>query len=128
MLKRWIENIKFTASNDDTDVRRKNTRRKTDTAVAVINNCTFSVENWSRGGMLLVSRNNRLEPQQDINATLKFKIGDHVMEMEQQGTVVRTGFNSYAVQFKKLSDQTASGFQHIIDDAVAREFAESQIA
>ncbi|MEM6781022.1 MAG: PilZ domain-containing protein [Pseudomonadota bacterium] len=128
MIKKWIENLTFTPSNDDQDVRRKHARRSSESAIATIDGKSFGVENWSEGGVLLNGDDKTFGVDQTLNMIMKFKLDDRVLEVEQDGRIVRKNNNKFAVQFGPLTDKAVRGFKQVIDDAVTREFAESQMA
>ena len=128
MIKKWIENLTFTASNDDQDMRRKHMRRESDTTVAQVNGKTYPVDNWSEGGILICADDKEFSIQDPIHMKLKFKLSDRMIEIEQFGTVLRKNFGRIAVQFSELSDVSSVQFKNVISDAVTQEFAATQMA
>lgn len=128
MIKKWIENLTFTASNDDQDIRRKHMRRESDTAVATIDGKTYPIDNWSEGGVLLCADDKEFGVKDAVHIQLKFKLSDRLIEIEQFGTVLRKNFGRIAVQFSDLSDNSSAQFKNIIADAVTQEFAATQMA
>lgn len=128
MIREWIESLTFTPSNDDQDMRREHARRQADSAIATIDGRSYGVENWSEGGLLLSGDDKSFGVDQPINMVMKFKLADRVLELEQDGRIVRKTKNKFAVQFGPLTDMASRGFKQVIDDAVTRAFAESQMA
>lgn len=128
MLKKWIENLTFTPSNDDEDMRRKYARRAADSAIVTIDGQSYGVENWSEGGVLLSGNEKTFGIDQPLNMIMKFKLNDRILEVPQDGRIVRKANNKFAVQFGALTQMASRSFKQVIDDAVTREFAESQMA
>lgn len=128
MIKRWIENLGFTASNDDTDLRRKHARRKTDGAVVMLGNTTYAVENWSEGGLLVAADDRLFGLNEPVSMLIRFKLPGRVIEIDHAGQIVRKNTNKVGIKFAPLTVTALSKFRQVIEDAVTREFAESQMA
>lgn len=128
MIKEWIESLTFTPSNDDQDMRRQYARRHADSAIATIDGHSYGVENWSEGGLLLNGDDKGFGVDQDVDMVMKFKLADKVLEVPQTGRIIRKAKNKFAIQFGPLTDMASRGFKQVIDDAVTREFADSQMA
>lgn len=128
MIKEWIDNLVFSASNDDIDARRAHPRRKSDSAVVMIDGKNFVVENWSEGGLLLSGDAKMFSVDQPIETHMKFKVNKDVLEFGQAGRVVRKGTNKFAIQFAELNGDAFTVFKRVIENAVTNEFAASQMA
>ena len=128
MLKKWIENLTFTASNDDQDARRKYQRRYMDSAIATLGKDSFAIEDWSEGGLLVNADDKLFGIDQPLNMVLKFKLPNKMIMMEQAGRIVRKAHNKIGIQFDQLDTDNARKFRQIIESSVTRDFVDSQIA
>lgn len=126
MLNSLISALKATTSNDAFDTRRRNPRREVDRCVAVVHGHTFPIENWSLGGALIVADERLFGVGMDVDATIKFKLRNTILDVPVQGSVVRKSSGKVAVQFRPLVLDVRRAFQQVIDDYAAREFANSQ--
>jgi len=106
--------------------RRAHTRRETDKCVAVLNGQSVPVENWSLGGVLMNGDDRLFTVGQNVELTLKFKLHNMIMDITHYGRIVRKGSQKIAVAFEPIGLGTRRAFQHVIDDAVAGAFADSQ--
>lgn len=106
--------------------RRNNVRRETDKCVAVLCGQTVPVENWSLGGVLMDGDDRLFAVGQNVEVTLKFKLRNMIMDITHYGQIVRKGSRKIAVAFEPIGLGTRRAFQHVIDDAVAGAFADSQ--
>ena len=119
--------LRASASNTTDLTRRRHPRRDSDRCVAAIGGKTHPVENWSFGGVLVHSDDRVFADGQDVAVTLKFKLRNTILDVNLQGQVVRKGNHRVALKFANVGRAIARSFQQVIDDAVAREFANSQI-
>lgn len=126
MLQTLISNLKAGASNDKQVSNRRYPRRNVDRCVVVIHGRTFPVENWSLGGVLLQADERLFGKGQDIDVMIKFKLRNTILDVAHKGVVVRKSSGKVALQFEPLTQMIRRKFQHVIDDSVAGEFADSQ--
>ena len=132
-FKKLMPLISKTAVKKDQDTeRRSSDRRDQDSCVGVIHGKSYKVENWSLGGMLLSRKESQNEtPDFDLNEnielTLKFKLGEALMNVDHKGSVVRKNDQKVAVHFSPLTKAIRKKFQHVIDDYVTREFSDTHI-
>ena len=115
------------ASNDADLTRRRYPRRETDRCVLLIEGRAFPVENWSFGGALFAGDDRVFSTDENVTITLKFRLNSGLLEVPQKGRVVRKGNQKIAVRFESITRTVARNLQQVIDDAVAREFAQSQV-
>ena len=127
MFTNFLSGLRATTSNDASETRRRYPRRMTDRCVAIIHGQTFPVENWSFGGILLNADDRMFGSAQDIEISLKFKLRNTIADVTHRGHVVRKSNGKVAISFEPLSKTIRRIFQQVIDDAVATEFATSQI-
>lgn len=126
MLQNLIAALKSNSSNDIATTRRRYPRRTSDRCVVVIYGHTFPVEDWSFGGVQLTGDDRLFGASQTLDFTLKFKVRNTILDVHHRGRVVRKGNGKVALEFEPLTQTIRQGFQRVIDDAVASEFAESQ--
>jgi hypothetical protein len=127
MFSSFLAGLRGTTSNDVNETRRSSPRRNADRCVAVICGQTFPVENWSFGGVLLGADERLFGSGQDIEIGLKFKLRNTIVDVAHRGRVVRKVSGKVAIRFEPLEKTIRRAFQQVIDDAVASEFATSQI-
>ena len=126
MFMQVFKTLKQEKSNDSVRSKRKSPRREIDTCVAVIDGITYPVENWSMGGMLIHADERFFAVDQTMPITVKFKLRNKIKSVSHRGRIVRKTNGMIAIAFEKLTVKTKRGFQRVIDDYVAREFANSQ--
>lgn len=127
MLQNLIAALKSNSSNDVNTTRRRHPRRANDRCVVVIYGHTFPVEDWSFGGVQLAGDDRLFGSTQTLDFTLKFKVRNTILDVHHRGRVVRKGHGRVALEFEPLTQTIRQGFQRVIDDAIASEFAESQV-
>lgn len=127
MFSNFLAGLRGASSNDISEKRRSSPRRSADRCVAVICGQTFPVENWSFGGVLLAADERLFGADQDIEIGLKFKLRNTIVDVSHRGHVIRKSSGKVAIRFEPLEKTILRGFQQVIDDAVASEFATSQI-
>ena len=126
MLRTFLSALKSRAGNDRTSTRRRYARRACDRCVGVINGKTYPVEDWSLGGLRIAGDERLFQPGQDCEVLLKFKLRENVMDIPRKAKVVRRANHKIALEFSSLSQQTRHNFQQVVDDYVARKFADAQ--
>lgn len=128
MFNNFLTGLRFAnGNNTHDDKRRKSPRRESDRCVAVVYGQTFPVENWSFGGLLLSADERLFGADQDIEIGLKFKLRNTIVDIVQRGHVARKASGKVAIRFEPLEKAIRRSFQQVVDDAVASEFAHSQI-
>jgi len=126
MFKKILATLGTNSSNDSVETRRKQPRRQSDRCVAVIHGQAFPVEDWSPDGLLISADDRMFGLGQGIEFTVKFKLRDTVIDIKHSGQIIRKANQKVALQFAPLTQTIRRGFQQVIDDQVAREFANSQ--
>lgn len=126
MITDILEGLKISASNDDFDSRRTHQRREMDSCIAILDGMSYPVENWSQGGILLHGDDRTFGVDEVKEITIKFKVADKIMNVTHMGRVMRKGNGKFAIQFSPLTQQVDKQFQHVMDDHMAQEFANSQ--
>lgn len=127
MFSNFLAGLRSVTSNDIDETRRRSPRRGSDRCVAMVCGQTFPVENWSFGGVLISADERLFGTGQDIDITLKFKLRNTIIDVSHRGHVVRKSNGKVALEFEPLEKTIRRGFQQVIDDAVASEFAISQV-
>ena len=127
MLQNFLSRLRENTSNDSsTACNRRHARRDGDRCIVMIHGQTFPIENWSFGGLLIVGDERLFSVEQDIKFTLKFKLRNTVLDIKHTGRVVRKANGKIALKFAPLTAGIQNYFQQVIDDHLAREFANSQ--
>lgn len=126
MLQALLSRLRASGSNDAEISRRKDVRRKSDRCVAVICDQAFPVEDWSPGGLLIAADERLFSLGRDMDLTVKFKLRNTILEVNHRGRVARKTSQKVAFEFEPLPQTIRRAFQQVIDDQVAREFANSQ--
>lgn len=128
MFNSFIAGLRTAASNTDLpETQRRHPRRASDRCVIVVENQTFPVENWSFGGALMNADERLFSESQMVAATLKFKLRNTILDIPVKGNVVRRNMGRIAIAFEPLDRAIRRTFQQVIDDAIASEFAGSQV-
>ena len=126
MLQTLLSTLRNSTSNDQTPTRRAHARRACDRCISVIMGRSFPVTNWSPGGVLITADDRLFTTGQDIEVKLKFKLRNTIIDIDHRGHVLRKGNGQVVVQFEPLTQTIRRMFQQVVDDYVAREFANSQ--
>ena len=126
MLQTFLSSLRSMSSNDKDATRRRHPRRASDRCVAVICGQPFPVEDWSPGGLLIAADERLFSMGQDMEFTVKFKLRNAILDIAHRGRVVRKTNQKVAFEFEALPQTVRHAFQQVIDDQVAREFANSQ--
>lgn len=127
MFSNFLASLRANTSNDASETQRRYPRRANDRCVVVIHGQTFPVENWSFGGLLLNADERLFGAGQDIEVTLKFKLRNTILDVTHRGHVVRKNAGKVAIEFETITQTLRRALQQVIDDAVASEFATSQV-
>lgn len=127
MFSTFLAGLRANTSNDASETQRRYPRRANDRCVIVVHGQIFPVENWSFGGVQLNADERLFGMGQTIDLTLKFKLRNTIVDVAHRANVVRKSNGKVALEFEPLSKTIQRGFQQVIDDAVASEFAISQI-
>lgn len=127
MFSNFLAGLRGSPGNDASEMRRSSPRRRSDRCIAMVCGQTCPVENWSFSGVLLGADERLFSSGQEIEIGLKFKLRNTIIDVMHHGTVVRKTSGKVAIQFEPLGKTIRHAFQQVIDDAVASEFATSQI-
>jgi len=128
MIQTFFSSLRASRSNSNefVNTRRRHTRREMDRCVVVIHGRTFPVENWSTGGVLLMGDERLFGVNQDIPMTLRFKLRNTILDVDIHGHVIRKTSGKVALKFEAVTKTIQRYFSQVVDDAIAREFANSQ--
>jgi hypothetical protein len=116
MLATILTMMKQTTGNDDGDNKRRFSRRKGDSCVAVIDGQTYPVEDWCQGGVLVRGDDRLMALLQSSNITMKFRLSEKILTVAHKGRVVRKMKDKFALQFEPLTRDMAAMFQQVIDE------------
>lgn len=114
-------------SNDNEDTtRRKFPRRAMDTCAISVNGVTHPIKDWSQTGALFQGDGRGMNEGQIIDVKMKFRMTDQIIEVPLEARIVRAGASQIAVEFFNINLETKRAFNKVIDDALTREFVDTQ--
>jgi len=125
---RFLSSLKRHSDNDQMPTRRRYSRRNCDRCVSVIGGTTYPVENWSMGGLKITGDDRMFSTDQELDITIKFRLRNEILDVPHKARIVRKAKNRIAFEFLPLSQKIRNNFQQVVDDYVARKFADSQSA
>ncbi len=123
-----FSSLKAHNNNEQDNAKRQHTRRDNDECIAMIEGQLFPVQNWSMGGTLINADERIFGVSDEVGVTIKFRIGDTVRDITQLARVVRKSRGKIALQFAPLSHKSRASFQHVLNDCISAQFADSQRA
>ncbi len=127
MLQNFFSTFLSRPSNDPQgSSRRIHDRRETDRCICTMHGRNFPVENWSFGGALIDADERLFAVGQAVDMTFKFKLRSAILDVNIRGTVIRKNTGKLGIKFEPVSQTIRRHFQQVVDDQVAREFANSQ--
>ncbi len=127
MLNNILQTLKLQTSNDDTDTRRKHERREADSCVGIVDGVSYPVHNWSKGGILITGDDRQFGVDEVKTVTLRFKLADRIVEVLHKGQILRKSRDKVVIKFAPLTQNIERQFNHIVDDYMTQQFANSQI-
>jgi hypothetical protein len=127
MFNAILSALRPSKSNDLEKTRRRYERRVSDQCVSMIDGNLYPIIDWSFGGVQIAADARKFALNQEMDVILKFYTGNNVVEIPHKARIVRKNINSIACQFLPLTKQIHERFRSIVDDAVAREFVDSQL-
>jgi hypothetical protein len=80
------------------------------------------------GGTLIHADERVFGVSDEVGVTMKFKVGDDVRDVTQLARVIRKSRGKIALQFAPLSGKSRTDFQHVLNDCISSQFADSQNA
>jgi hypothetical protein len=126
MIHNFFAGLRAHTSNDLSHSRRRNMRRACDQCVAVIHGQTFPVLDWSMGGIQIMGDDRLFSTGREVDITVKYKLRNKILDIPVRAQIVRKGSQRVALAFEPLTSSMRRNFQHVIDDNVALQFADSQ--
>lgn len=106
---------------------RQDPRRGDDHCVGIVNGQMYPIRNWSNGGLLIVADERLFSIGQDCILTLKFKLRDDIIEVDNTAKVTRKSQGEVALRFDNTTPAMRADLQKVVDDFVTRRFADSQV-
>ncbi len=128
MFDTLFRSLKADNSNEQGALRRKYTRRDCDHVVIKIDDKTYPVGDWSLGGFSINADGRSFGVKDAVEMVLKFKLSNRIIEVPHKAKVVRKTNNKVAFQFAPVPRDVRGKLQSVVDDHVASQFANSQIA
>ena len=119
------------SSNDNvtaSQTRRRFPRRVTDTCVSEIAGKAYPIRDWSQCGVLIEMDSRAYHVGQQVPITLKFKLGRAIEDVYVSAEIIRKTQNLIAFDFVHMDAQTKAHFSKILDEAIAQDFLNSQMA
>ncbi len=128
MFDKIIETLSRVSNDNQECTRRRFPRRIQDNCVCDINGTSYPVKDWSQCGVLIETDGRRFEAEGEVPVTMKFRLAESVVECTLPAQIVRKGRTQVAFEFHKLPMDVQGCFNRVIDDALARGFADTQKA
>ncbi|MGB4107184.1 MAG: PilZ domain-containing protein [Alphaproteobacteria bacterium] len=129
MFESLLSKLKGESGSAQDNAKRRNfERRDADHCVGVIDGKTYPIENWSPGGVLIYGDSRPFGLNDEVSVTLKFRLRNEVIDVPHKAKVVRKSYDKVAFKFSPLTQQIKKSFQTVVDDYLAGEFADSQLA
>lgn len=130
MFDRIIQSLSRSSNDNITSAqtRRRFPRRVSDTCVSEIAGKTFPIRDWSQCGVLIEMDSRAYHTGQKIPVTLKFKLGHAIEDIEVTAEIIRKTQNLVAFNFVNMDASAKAHFSKILDEAIAQDFINSQMA
>mgnify|MGYP005653354317 CR=1 FL=1 len=128
MFGNLFASLKADNNNEPENVKREFSRRDQDHCIVMIDGQAFPVQNWSMGGTLIHADERMFGVDDEFGVTMKFKVGEDVRDITQLARVVRKSRGKIAFQFAPLNGKSRTDFQHVLNDCISSQFADSQSA
>lgn len=127
MFSKLINNLQGKSSEAPIETRRRHERRSCDHGVTIIGERMYPLVDWSVGGIQIAGDERLFGVNQTMDVVMKFRMNGEVIDVPHQARVVRKTKNKVAFEFLPLTQMVRTKFQTIVDDFMAREFADSQL-
>ena len=127
MWKKILKTFEMKSNDNEDTTRRKFPRRAMDTCAIAVEGITHPVKDWSQTGALFQGDGRNLHDGQVIEVQMKFRMTDKIMEVPVQARVIRAGASQIALEFIDVNLDTKRAFNKVIDDALTREFVDTQV-
>lgn len=79
------------------------------------------------GGIKVTADGRMFNTHEEIDITMKFKLREDIVDVPHRARVVRRSQDSVSFEFLPLTAEIRRSFQQVVDDYMARRFAESQM-
>ncbi len=127
MLNNILHTLRLKISNDDKDTRREFERRETDSCIGIVDGISYPVRNWSKGGVLITGDERQFGVNEMKTVTLRFKLTGRVVDILHSGQILRKSRDKVVIKFAPLTQNIERQFNHIVDDYMTQQFANSQM-
>ena len=108
--------------------RRKHTRYPGFHTEMIVGDQSYSVCDWSRGGIAFeTTPNDNLNPGDNIQVILKFKLPHDTITIKQLACIVRSSKHNIAAEFAPLPTVVHRQFERVLDNLYTQDFLESQV-
>lgn len=130
MFDRIVQSLSRSSNDNMTasQTRRSFPRRASDTCVSEIAGKSFPIRDWSQCGVLIEMDSRAYHIGQQVPITLKFKLGRTIKDVQLSAEIVRKTQNLIAFDFVHMDAQTKAHFSKVLDEAIAQDFLNSQMA
>lgn len=128
MYEKIYEALKSATNDNREETRRRFPRRMKDICVLGIGETNYPVHDWSQCGVLFEADGRTFSEGKNINVVMKFKLSEIVTEIPVSAKIIRAGKNRIALEFFDVPDNINNAFSKVIEDAMARDFANSEQA
>lgn len=117
MYERIFQSFLNAGNDNAAPTRRRFPRRANDICVLTIGEHTYPVHDWSQCGVLFEADGRKFITGTETQATLKFRDNDMVIDIPISASVVRSGKNRVAFEFKNITPEIETAFDNIIENA-----------
>jgi hypothetical protein len=114
--------------NKSTVTKRASHRRTAENCVTMIDGRAYPVYNWSEGGLLIQADERMFSLNAPVDVTMKFRLAGKILDIAHKGKIIRKARDKLAIQLEPLTRDVHTKMNQVIDDLMATEFAESQMA
>lgn len=128
MYEKIYQALKGATNDNRENTRRRFPRRMKDICVLGIDDTNYPVHDWSQCGVLFEADGRTFAAGKDLNVIMKFKLADVVTEIPLTAKIIRAGKKQVALEFLEVPVHIQNAFSKVIEDAMARDFANEEQA
>ncbi|HEY8962876.1 MAG TPA: hypothetical protein VIN59_00280 [Alphaproteobacteria bacterium] len=128
MYEKIYQALKSAINDNREETRRRFPRRMKDICVLGIGSTNYPVHDWSQCGVLFEADGRNFIEGKTMSVLMKFKLAEVVTEIPVSAKIIRSGKQRIALEFQDVPNHIQDAFSKVIEDALAREDAESQQA
>ena len=120
--------LKQKVPNAITERRRKHVRYHGSHAEIIVENQSYNIRDWSKGGVAFKTTPNvHLTTGDQVQVILKFKLPHDIIVIRQLARIVWASKNNIAAEFTPLPTIVHRQFERVLDNLHTQDFLESQV-